>query len=277
MAQGVSGIHVPALPAPDAEYDATRAEQTNLAIEQALQELSARLDQILTEGNLAALLDTLSEETSPEDTDQVLVNNGDGTLAYVEFGDLGGGGGGGRIPPPSGRYMIVNQNGLGAITNTQSMVNGTMWCVPFTVARSMTNATVNLRVTTKNTASLLGCGVYATNAVTGLPGALLFSNTSSSTGAQTLAATGDLEAGVVYWFACLLDTTGVGGGCIVQTLATTEVLELYGLGDSAIDTGAEDTLLSVTVATGWSDLPDPFAGSPTYSAAEVPAVYVGSP
>lgn len=272
----ITGVPMQPLPLPGERFDPARAEETNKAIEDAFHEMSEKLQQIteLSEPNLAALIEGLSEEASPEDSDRIIVGNGDGTVSYVEFGDIGGGGGGGKIPAPDGRHAWVNQEGHAVHAGDTHVVTANrMYFLPFSVARSMPGATVGINYS-NSTAGQVGIGVYAGDG-NGLPGALLASAVSTSTGSSFRSVTVDLEAGALYYFAYIRDPLAAAGGLtLTESMVAADLNYTFGRTTRAY-ASAKDTSAYVSIATGtWSDLPDPFSGAVTYGTDEQPAIWV---
>lgn len=259
------GIHFPGLPL----ADDPQQQESNTSIEQALQMISERFAQIteLTEENLAELLEGLTEETSPEDTDRVVVGNNDGTVSYVEFGDLGGGGGGLTIPPESGRWIIANAVNAQATTNFSAGADRAYF-MPFSVTRSLTDAEVGVVAGSLIITGDLAVAVYDSDASTGLPNNRLAQDINGSNLAigNALTTTVDLEAGVTYWLGVGLDTNDSLLGLVDTNVRP--------LGDSAASSAEDDGHFYISLAGAWTELPDPFSGARTYGL-DAPAVFIG--
>lgn len=273
----ISGVPMSPLPLPGERFDAGKAEETNKAIEDAFHEMSQKLQDIteLSAGTLAELIEGLTPDSTPDDTDLVVVANGDGTLSSVEVGDLFGGGGGRNIPAAAGRFIVANQPAAAALSVTHEPTPNRLYITPFSLAAAVSSAQVGVNVTAHSTARQLGIGVYAHNPATGLPGALLASFVTTATGAAFDKVTLNLDAGALYWFALIVDPLGLGGSVIFSALTAAEVN--FSLGGSAVDTGVEDVSAYVSIATGtWSNLPNPFTGSVVYGVENNAAVFVRS-
>lgn len=268
MAQGVG---IPPLPMPGEKFDSRRAEETNLAIEQALTDLSAQLQNIneLTPASLAELVEGLTPDASPDDTDLVVVANGDGTLNTVEVGDLA------SDPPPSfpltapvARWIRLGAMRLATVVSggTIALGFGAARFYPFMVSRPIASGTITvLRTAGAGISANVKMALYTTDSATGLPATQLFAGSNSA----TLAVT-DLVPGVVYWAALgVLSSSVTWAG-----LTTAESIAPFGREGAESATGEEHNSFQITFGT---DLPSPFSGSITYAEATIPAFFLEDP